>query len=112
VSSLQQQLFSAQTKGLLDFYTVFFDRGDVGFFVARSAVKIAELAVGNANVGRIRIAVNDPGDDIARHMVLADGISDVHQFRGRGIFEKKNTFFRRKPFQAEGTLEEIRNIHI
>jgi hypothetical protein len=76
------------------------------------AVKIAELAVRDANVGRVRVAVNDPCDGIARHMMLAHGIAHVHQFGGRRIFKKKNAFFGAKPFESEGALEEVGNVHI
>jgi len=76
------------------------------------AVEVAKLAVGDAHIGCVRVAVNDPGDGIARYMVLTHRVADVHQFGGGGIFKEKNAFFGREPFEAKGALEEIGCVHI
>lgn len=61
--------------------------------MARPAVEVAELAIGDTHVCRIRVTVNDPCDGITWHMMLSNGITDVHQFGGGGIFKEKNAFF-------------------
>jgi hypothetical protein len=74
-------------------------------------VEVAKLAVGDAHVGGIGIPVDDPGDGIARYVVLPDGVAHVHKLGGGGIFKQKNTFFRCQPFEAQGALEEFGDVH-
>ncbi len=61
--------------------------------MARPAVKVAELAIGYAHIGRIGIAVDDPGDLGAGHHLLSQLITHIHQCRGRGMLKEGQTFF-------------------
>ena len=68
--------------------------------MAGDPVKIAELAVGNTYVGRIHVAIYDPGHLAVRHLYLAQLIGYKHQFGKRGMLKQVNTFFYTQPFKA------------
>ena len=61
---------NAEAEKLIDLLLVLLNSSDVGFFVARPAVEVAEFAIGNANVGGIGVPVDDPGDNVTRDMEL------------------------------------------
>jgi hypothetical protein len=111
MAPLEQQLFAAEGERFFNFYLIFLDRGDIRFLVSGSAVEITELTISDTDIRGIRIAVNNPGDHISGHMSLSQCGADVHQFGGGGIFEEEHPFFGAEPFEAQGALEEIRDMH-
>ena len=111
VAALQQQLFTPVGKGLLDFHLVLLDAGDVALLVPRPAEEVAEFAVGDADVGGVGVAVNDPSDYATGHMVLAQAVAHVHQFGGGRIFQQKNTFLGAEVVEAEGSVEQVVGLH-
>lgn len=68
--------------------------------MAGTAIKITELAVGDANIGGVRVPVNDPGDNIAGDVVLPQMIAHIHQISRCCIFKEKYPFFSRQPIQV------------
>ena len=80
MTSLQQELLTAQCKSFFDLLLVFLQRGDVRFGMSRSAVEIAEFTIGDAYIGCIRVAVYNPSDNIAWHLLLSEGITHIGQF--------------------------------
>ena len=111
VAALQQELLSSQCKSLFDLLAVLLQGGYVALFMAGPAKEVAELAVGDANIGGIGIAVNDPGDHISRHMVLPEAIANKHELCRGGILEEENAFFCREVFQVEGFLKQVVDTH-
>ena len=112
MAPLQKELLATEGKSFLDFLFVLLDARDVGFVVPRAAVEVAELTVGDADVGRIGIAIDDPGDGVTRYVVLAQFIADVHQFTGMGIFKQKNTLFGTEKIPAQGALKQFVDMHV
>jgi hypothetical protein len=50
--------------------------------MARPPVKVAEFAIRYTDIGGIGVAVDDPGDDMAGHLFLAERIAHIQE-RGR-----------------------------
>src|SRR5690606_19231927 len=86
VSALEQQLFASVTDGFVDLAFIGLDVGDVAFFMARSAKKVAEFAICNADVGGIEVAVNDPGNvRTVFFMNIPECVTGVYQLSGWGV---------------------------
>ncbi len=62
VSTLQQELVAAPAKGFFDLPFVSVEIGYIGIGVAGYTIEIAELTVGDADIGRIGIEIDLPGD--------------------------------------------------
>ncbi len=105
VATLQEELLAPVGEGFLDLLLILLDAGDVGLFVPGPAVEVAELAVGDTDVGGIAVAVDDPGDRLLRHRLEAELVGDVHQFGGGGVFEQPDAFFGGEPVAVESSLE-------
>jgi len=61
--------------------------------VARDAVEITELTVGDADVRGVDVAVDLPGDQTMRNLHFPQFVGDLHQFSQGSVFEKKYAFF-------------------
>jgi hypothetical protein len=59
----------------------------------RPTVKIAELAVRNAYVGRVRVPVYNPGHYVPRNMVLPESVTYIYQIGSRCLLEQEHAFF-------------------
>lgn len=77
VAALEEELLTAEAEGLFDFDPVFVHGGDIGLLVTGSSVEVAKLTIGYADIGRIGIAVDDPGDSVSRDMLLPEGIAYI-----------------------------------
>src|SRR5690242_17660296 len=62
MTALQKQLIASIPERFSYFFAVSGHIGNVGFGMARYAVKITELTIGDTDIGRIHIAVDLPGD--------------------------------------------------
>ncbi len=79
VAALEEELVAAEQEQFVNFFFVFLDGGGVRLGMAGAAIEVAELAIGDAHIGGVGIAVYDPGDDIVGHMMLPEAVADVHQ---------------------------------
>jgi hypothetical protein len=104
MAALQQQLVSAQSECLFDFYLVGFNVSDVAFFMPWSPEKITEFTVGDANIGSINVAVDLPGYFSAGHLLLSQFISNKCEFSSCCVMVKKNTFFLCQEVEMQGPL--------
>jgi hypothetical protein len=80
VAALQQQLITAILNGFADFLAVGVHISDIGISMARNAVEIAKLTIGNTNIGGIDISIDLPGHFSMGHVVFTHLISYIHQF--------------------------------
>ena len=103
MSSLKQQLVAAISECFFDLAFISFNICDIAVGMARAAKEIAELAIGNADIGCVHIPVYLPGYFTMRYLDLTERISCVHQFGSAGILEKVNTFFLAEEIEIERT---------
>ena len=111
MSALQQQLFTAITDGLFYLDTVGLLVGDIGFRMTGHPIEVAELTVGDADVGGVQVSVDDPGDLVVRLFHHPQAVTNLHQFRKRCVFKEKHPFFHGQPFQSEGFFIQIGELH-
>ena len=105
VASLKEKLLSAVFKCLLYFGFVSVDARDVGLGMTGDAVKITELTISGAYIGRIEVPVNNPGHFIRPVFTnLPQFIRDKNKFRAGRIFEKKNTLFNAEKLRLKGAV--------
>lgn len=93
MAALQQKLIAAEAEQLVNFFFVFLNGGCVGLLVPRPAVEVAELAIGDADVGGVGVAVYDPGHYVSGYMLLPQLVGGVHQLGGGAIFEEEEALF-------------------
>jgi hypothetical protein len=98
--ALQKQLVASVAEKFIYFNLIFFYARNIAFFVFGRAKKITEFAIRDTNVGCVAIAVYNPGYFIVWNVPKTEFVRDIHQFGSRCIFQQKNTFFFREPFQA------------
>src|SRR5579872_993793 len=58
MASLEKELVASPAKSLFNFSFVGVDIGDIGVGMAGDAIEIAELAIGDAYIRRIHVAVD------------------------------------------------------
>jgi len=109
--ALEQQLLAAITECLFYFFLVLLNRCDVRFRMTGHAVKVAELAVCNAYVSRIHIAVDDPCYFIVGMKMLPYVIRNCHEFGKRSMFKKELPFTAGEKIKLQGTLQKKVNFH-
>ena len=94
IPALQKQLVTAPAEGFFDLPFVGVDVGDIGIRMARDPIEVAKFAIRDANIGRIHIAIDLPGDLSMRNLLFPQLVCDIHQFGQRGLFEKKDPLLR------------------
>jgi hypothetical protein len=68
------------------------------------SIKVTEFAIGNAYIGGVGIAVDNPSNFPVRLLSFTEFIPNINQV-GRGcIFKKKNTFFYAQPLHVKGFI--------
>ena len=112
MATLQQQLLSAIPESLVDLGFVCLNIGDIGFRMTGNPVKIAEFAIGNADIGGVYIPVDDPGDLAVRNLLLPELVGNEHQIGKGSIFKEKNAFFNRQKPKIQRFVVQVINIHI
>ena len=84
VPALHQDLDAADRLALVDLGADLLEGQDVALGVLRPAVERAELAVGDADVGVVDVAVDDVGDDVLGVLPPALGVGQPAQLEERG----------------------------
>ncbi len=95
VAALQKELFATIAEGLLYLPFVGLDAGDIALGMPGHTEEVAELAVGNAHVGGVHIAVYDPGHFAIVALGLAQLIAYEHEVGKRSVFKEELPFFGR-----------------
>ena len=75
------------------------------------AVKIAEFTVRHADIGGVAVAVDDPGDHIARHQFQAQPVRGSHQDAQGGIPVEKCPFPDAQELPLKGFFDQAVNGH-
>ena len=76
-------------------------------FMPRYAVEITELAIGNTNIRCVKVSIDYPGDLPMRHGYFPQFVSQVHEFRKRGVLEEKDAFFDGQKFAVVSLLIQV-----
>jgi hypothetical protein len=71
------------------------------------SVKVAELTIGDANIGCVYVPVYLPRHFSMRHLLFAKFIGYIHQVGKWCVFKKKHAFFYRKKLELKGFAIEI-----
>jgi hypothetical protein len=111
VATLQQKLVAAISQGLGNFFPVGRHVRYVSLGMARYAIEIAKLAIGNAHIGSVYISVNLPRYFTLGNLFFSHFVRYKHQFSQRCMLKKKNTFFYRKKTKLLRLLIEISQVH-
>ena len=93
VAALQQQLVSSPLEGLPDFFPVGIHGGDIGLCMAGDAVEVAELAIRDAHVGGIDVAIDLPAYFSVGHLLFSEFIRHMHQVGQWRFLEQKKALF-------------------
>jgi len=111
VTTLKKELLTAVFKGFRNFFLVFFYGRNVAFGMTWPPVKVAEFAIGYADIRGIRVAVNNPGNHILWYVMLAQGVPHIHQLGGFGTLKKKKSFFGSQKLPFKRSVKEVVYMH-
>ena len=78
MAALQQQLLASVSESFFNLPFIRFDISNISIFVSRNAVKVAKLAIGDANIGGVHISINYPCYFSVRNLDLPQLISNGH----------------------------------
>jgi hypothetical protein len=84
VAALEQDLHAAYGLALVDLGADLLEAQDVPLGVPGAAIERAELAVGDADVGVVDVAVDDVGDRVLRVLAPPLVVGQLAQFQQRG----------------------------
>src|SRR5664279_634587 len=111
MTALQQQLVTAPTKSLFNFFNVGIDIRYICVCMTRDSVKITKLAIGNTNVGCINISVDLPCNLTVTYLFLPEPVSNIHDFTQRSMLKKRHTFGYGQELKSQCFFVQIRQIH-
>jgi hypothetical protein len=102
MAALEQQLVAPILEGFFDLPSVGRHVRDIGFGVARDAIKVAEFAIGDTDIGGVHIPVYLPGHAAMGHLLLPQLIANEHQVCQGGVMVEVHTFFHAQETKFKG----------
>ena len=94
MTALQQQLVTAIFQRFPDLFPIGGHIGNVRFRVTGDAVKVTELAIGDAHVSGVYITVDLPGYFSMRHLFFSQLVGYKHQVGKWRMVIEINAFIR------------------
>src|SRR5688572_25613769 len=85
MTALQQKLYAADCKGLVDLPEHFVEPEDVPFRRSNGPIERAEVAPGDADVRVVDIAIDDVGGDAVGMLARANAVGEAAEKRGGGV---------------------------